>query len=510
MRRTSVSPTPGVQADAKRYEAYLQGQLAARHASRRASCAPRQTGAGRQYRSARRLAGLCPGRRADANDAEAWLGLARSLLAIKPDQSSERYELPVNASGAAWNAYERGQGRAAKAAALWVLHEALQRRSYWRPAIDACRPASPSRQRPRRGRRWRSWSPSTAFASPSTRSMPMPPSRGYASSSPSGCAPARRLGAVLQGRRQGPAGRDRRGRQICLDGFAHGKRYEVQVRAGLPSAIAGEKLLKTAELAVYVQDRSPLRARHGPRLCAAQPGPAGHPAGHRQHRQGLRRGLSYRRPQHRADPAGRRFPGQISSYELTTSRAHRRPGLQGELDRCLAPQRGRDDCFSGRRGDPAAGARRLRAGAPCGAKKERPGRRSARHAVVRRLRPRPDGHQRRRRHPRLRALARHGHVPVVNANVRLLARNNEVLGTAKTDSRGYVRFDPGLKRGEGGQAPAVLVAETPDGDYAFLDMATAAFDLTDRGVKGRAASRAPSMPSPTPTAASIAPARPCI
>ena len=43
----------------------------------------------------------------------------------------------------------------------------------------------------------------------------------------------------------------------------------------------------------------------------------------------------------------------------------------------------------------------------------------------------------------------------------------------------------GLKRGEGGQAPAVLVAETPDGDYAFLDMATAAFDLTDRGVKGR-------------------------
>ncbi len=41
-------------------------------------------------------------------------------------------------------------------------------------------------------------------------------------------------------------------------------------------------------------------------------------------------------------------------------------------------------------------------------------------------------------------------------------------------------------RGEGGQAPAVLVAETAAGDYAFLDMATAAFDLTDRGVKGRA------------------------
>ena len=75
----------------------------------------------------------------------------------------------------------------------------------------------------------------------------------------------------------------------------------------------------------------------------------------------------------------------------------------------------------------------------------------------------------------------------VNANVRLIARNNEVLGTAKTDSRGYARFDAGLKRGEGGLAPAVLVAETRDGDYAFLDLSTGAFDLTDRGVKGRSA-----------------------
>ena len=30
-----------------------------------------------------------------------------------------------------------------------------------------------------------------------------------------------------------------------------------------------------------------------------------------------------------------------------------------------------------------------------------------------------------------------------------------------------------------------LVAEGPTGDYAFLDLGTAAFDLSDRGVKGR-------------------------
>src|SRR5262249_44351612 len=45
-------------------------------------------------------------------------------------------------------------------------------------------------------------------------------------------------------------------RQLCLDGLAHGKRYEVQVRTGLPSAL-GESLRKTAELAIYVKDRAP-------------------------------------------------------------------------------------------------------------------------------------------------------------------------------------------------------------------------------------------------------------
>ena len=50
--------------------------------------------------------------------------------------------------------------------------------------------------------------------------------------------------------------------------------------------------------------------------------------------------------------------------------------------------------------------------------------------------------------------------PLAGVKVRLVARNNEVLGTATTDAAGYVRFDAGLKRGEGGLAPALLVAET--------------------------------------------------
>ena len=129
------------------------------------------------------------------------------------------------------------------------------------------------------------WWPSTASASSNTRSMPIRRCRACASSSPSGWRRARPTGrSTSRVDGKDPQTVTAEARQICLDGLAHGKRYEVQVRAGLPSAVGEEKLPKTAELAVYVRDRNRFRARHGPRLRAAQPRPAGHSAGHRQHR----------------------------------------------------------------------------------------------------------------------------------------------------------------------------------------------------------------------------------
>ena len=78
--------------------------------------------------------------------------------------------------------------------------------------------------------------------------------------------------------------------------------------------------------------------------------------------------------------------------------------------------------------------------------------------------------------------------PTGEVTVKLVARNNEVLATAKTDAKGYVKFDGAIAKGEGGTAPAVLVAEKGAGEYAFLDLTLNAFDLSDRGVKGRDAS----------------------
>jgi uncharacterized protein YfaS (alpha-2-macroglobulin family) len=77
--------------------------------------------------------------------------------------------------------------------------------------------------------------------------------------------------------------------------------------------------------------------------------------------------------------------------------------------------------------------------------------------------------------------------PLVGVDLTLLARNNEVLGTAKTDETGRATFTPGLTRGEGGMVPAVLMASEAQNDFVFLDMSRAGFDLSDRGVAGRPA-----------------------
>ena len=75
---------------------------------------------------------------------------------------------------------------------------------------------------------------------------------------------------------------------------------------------------------------------------------------------------------------------------------------------------------------------------------------------------------------------------ISGATIRLIAKNNQVLGTQTTDGGGFVSFSAALARGAGGMSPAMLVAQTKQGDYAFLDLTSPAFDLSDRGVTGRA------------------------
>src|SRR5207245_5824353 len=62
----------------------------------------------------------------------------------------------------------------------------------------------------------------------------------------------------------------------------------------------------------------------------------------------------------------------------------------------------------------------------------------------------------------------------------------EIRASRRTDESGHVLFEAGLARGEGGLSPALLTVSAEKADYAFLSLKSGAFDLTDRGVSGRA------------------------
>ncbi|MGO4853977.1 alpha-2-macroglobulin family protein [Phaeovulum sp. W22_SRMD_FR3] len=73
--------------------------------------------------------------------------------------------------------------------------------------------------------------------------------------------------------------------------------------------------------------------------------------------------------------------------------------------------------------------------------------------------------------------------------VTLVSRANAVLASAQTDADGIAHFDAGLTRGQNGAAPALVTAALgtgPEEDMSFLSLTDPEFDLSDRGVEGRA------------------------
>ncbi len=73
--------------------------------------------------------------------------------------------------------------------------------------------------------------------------------------------------------------------------------------------------------------------------------------------------------------------------------------------------------------------------------------------------------------------------PRAAATLRLLAENNEILGETTTDADGVGRFAAPLLHGTG-PAGARAVEVLGGDDYTLLDLSSAAFDLSDRGVIG--------------------------
>lgn len=474
---------PVVARDAERYEAYLKSSWkpGKQTAAQLRQAGLKALGDGNDARAASR--NFATAVVTDPKDSEAWTGLARALLAITPDTGSERYELPVNAAGAAFIAYQRAATAAQKAAALAVLGDALKQRSMWRPAIDALKASlaladsTEVRQAfdklyAEHGFRVIDYKVDADATEPRL-------CINFSERLSSGQADYAKF-ITLDGK--DPQNVSAEGSQLCIDGLAHGKRYEIQVRAGLPSAV-NELLSKSSEMAVYVRDRAPSVRFTGRNYVLPNRGQLGIPVvtvnADKVAVEIFRigdRGLV-------GAVGSESFLKQVERYELENVRE--RSGQRVWKGELAVTSRLNEDVTTALpvseavpKLEPGVYIIAARAAAKTGNESQAT---ATQWFIVSDLGlstlSGDDG-----LHAFVRSLATAE--PAAGVNVRLVARNNEVLGTAKTDASGYARFDVGLTRGEGGLAPALLIAETGQ-DYAFLDLATAAFDLTDRGVKGR-------------------------
>ncbi len=422
-------------------------------------------------------------------DMMGWLSLAKALLAVKPEamKSGEQATLPNQAQSAAYRAYELAKTPTQKADALNMLVDALKRQARHRMAISAAQASLETRD-----------TPATRVVLQTLREE-----HGFRvtdikvdanGATPRACVV---FSEGLPNKKQVDwssfvkvDGRDAQtvsaeGRQLCVDNLAHGRSYAIVVRAGLPSVIEGEPLLKTSELTAHLKDRTPVVRASGKAYVLPANGQQGIPlttinaamVGVEVYRVGDR-GLV---PLIQNNEFGR----AVQSYEIGNIKERTGQKVyEGEL---IVPAKLNEEVTTA---FPVSEALpKLQPGA---------------YLLTAHVLPKKGNSEDRQiasqwfivsdlglttysgedgLHTFVRSLTSAG--PSANANVRLVARNNEVLGTATTDARGYARFDAKLHKGEGGLAPAMVVADTVSGDYAFLDVSQTAFDLTDRGVKGR-------------------------
>ncbi|NND50706.1 MAG: hypothetical protein HKN60_10690, partial [Rhizobiales bacterium] len=419
---------------------------------------------------------------------QGWLRLSRALLAIEPRDYSERYDLPEQASAAAFLAIGLTSDTQESARGLAMLGQVLERRQIWRPAIDSYKASLALADTPRvradferlrneHGFRMVDYSIDSDAAAPRACVQ-------FSEQLADGDVEIADY-VTLNGMR--PDAVTREAQQFCVDGLRHGERYRLGLRAGLPSAI-GETLLKDGDLSIYVRDRTPSVRFTGRNYVLPRAGAKGLPVvsvnsrlikseitriGGRALAESLRDG---------------KFLDQLSGYgacDIVERRGERvwsgEMPVEMDLNREVVTAFPVDEVL----GDPEPGVYVMTASAS-----ERAGeewdQRATQWFIVTDLGlatlKGEDG-----LHVFARSLA--SATPLAGLEVSLIASGNDVLARSKTDALGHVRFAPGLTRGTGGMSPAVIIAEGK-GDAAFIDLTAAAFDLTDRGVAGRPAPEA--------------------
>jgi uncharacterized protein YfaS (alpha-2-macroglobulin family) len=427
-----------------------------------------------------------------ANDSGLWLKLSKAQLdraasEVANGNSSAAYDFASVGSWAAVNGLLRTEDTAERADALALFGKSLEYREMWREAIatwraslklvdDATRSASLEQLVAERGFRVVDNSVDSEAAIPRICAI-------FSETLPGGDTDLSSYVTVADDNRVAVDVSDS---QLCVTGVAFGKRYQLKLRAGLPSA-SGETLRTDVDLALYVPDRTPFVGFANTAYVMPSGLGGGLPItsvnaktadvviyriGDRNIANAVRSGIFQSTLDgYSAQDVADRY-GEMG-WEGKVDLAQGAPNVMvttaipvGEVVKSLSPgvyvitakvENANDEYWQSMAtqwfivsdlglttiaGDDGV------------------------HMFVRSLQTAQ---------------------PMSGVKVKLVAVNNEILGESTTDIHGEAVFAPGLARGEGGRAAQLVTAETENGDYAFLDVTKPAFDLTDRGVAGRQA-----------------------
>ena len=418
------------------------------------------------------------------DDATSWLRLSRAVLQIKPRDDREKALLLDRASTAAYVAYQRSRDRNVEADSLSVLGRTLADRQQWRGALNSLRLSLELRETADLRSQYEKLRAEHGFRL-------LDYTVDFDSISPRACfqfseeLPGRRTDfspfvAVAAIERPAIAASEK---QLCVEGLKHGERYAVTLRAGLPSVVK-ETLAKSAEFTIFVRDRKPFVRFSGKAYVLPRTGQRGIPVlsvntqavtlsiyriGDRNLIDTLL-GYDFQRnlSRYQAERLGNERGAKVWSGELAVE-----PKLNAEVTTAFPLEQAVKDLSPGVYAMTAE---------PKDAVSNDYGQQATQWFVVSDL--------------GLTAYTTHDGVDVFvhslatadprgSVEVRLMARNNEQLAVRQTDRNGFIHFEAGLARGEGGLAPAAIVAAEKN-DYAFLSLKSPAFDLSDRGVAGRA------------------------
>ena len=418
------------------------------------------------------------------DDATSWLRLSRAVLQIKPRDDREKALLLDRASTAAYIAYQRARDSNVEADSLSVLGRTLADRQQWRGALDSLRLSLGLRETADLRSQYEKLRAEHGFRL-------LDYTVDSDSISPRACF---QFSEELPGRRTdfspfvAVAGIERPAiaaneKQLCVEGLKHGERYAMTLRAGLPSVVK-ETLAKSAEFTIFVRDRKPFVRFSGKAYVLPRTGQRGIPVlsvntqavtlsiyriGDRNLVDTLL-GYDFQRnlSRYQAERLGNERGAKVWSGELAVeSKLNTEVTTAFPLDQAVK--------------DLGPGIYAMTA-EPKDAVSNDYGQQATQWFVVSDL--------------GLTAYTTHDGIDVFvhslatadargSVEVRLMARNNEQLAVRQTDRNGFIHFEAGLARGEGGLAPAAIVA-TEKNDYAFLSLKSPAFDLSDRGVAGRA------------------------